>query len=210
MQALFSTVHLLATMIAASCPAHPSVTIDVGAVHRPATVHEDFDTRELARMASVAARKGKHDPLGAYLGTIGYTLGVSFARGRDHCLTGVTIRVVLTFTDHRIEIGRDLRRVPCLYEAALAHYIRHANADDQALSLYARSVRGVLGAAPDRDVFEPGPNGLDEDSVKSAAKSLVDGALAKDDAKRDAMIAAIDTPEEVERLERSCSAKSGR
>lgn len=204
MIAVLAAITVLATT-ASGCIQQPAIDFDVAAIHRPPSVRTDFDLKQLTAMAAATHRRGKHDPLGFYLGTFGYTIDVQFDRDEERCVREVAIRMAFSLIDRRIEIARDLREHPCLYKAALAHYMRHANADDRVFSQYVRRVEQALRTTPNEEILDsPSTDGLDESRVKAAVTRITEEVLAPFSAARDAAPDAVDTPLEVERLSSAC------
>ena len=183
-----------------TCSEQPAITIDLLAVHNPPIIRSDFDTKQLEALATKSGLLRKHPPLGFYAGLFGYTIDVRFGRDANSCIRIVSIRLNMQLFDRRIEIADDLRREPCRYQLVLDHYKRHAAADDQVFSVYARRVEQALRKAPSEQILKG-----DSSSIKQAVAELAERALASFGAARDAIRDSVDTPEEVAKLVHGCS-----
>jgi hypothetical protein len=150
-----------------------------------------------------------HPPLGFYMGDFAHDLTVSTepygGPNGTGCgyLTTVTIRLALL--NRVIEVARDLRDEPCAYEAALRHYRKHAAADDAALGLYVALLRRELAQVWPQIERSIGTSGKpDEAAVRRAVEPVVDLVLDNVEQVRAKVIAAVDSPHEVERLAAAC------
>jgi len=204
---IFSIALLLlsASARAEVCLTEPEVTIDIVALHDPPTLHSEFSLQQLRDIAQSTHRGGKHEPLGYYFGKFGYTIDMRFAPAGLDCPETIAITLTMGLFDRQIEVAGDLPEGRCLYRTALLHYRRHAQADDDVFSRYARRVTLALHAAPTRQIGGPNPSPADIDKIKLNIESIVEKALSSFNDDRDAAETAVDTPAEVDRLAHACA-----
>ncbi|SEE38125.1 hypothetical protein SAMN05519104_5944 [Rhizobiales bacterium GAS188] len=181
------------------CPQPARVTV-VRQVE-PVTSRTDFSLDEIAARASRSRQASGHRPLGFYIGQVIYKIawheGPASAADCPNVLQAVA---ALSLTGRRIEIGRELAGNPCLYQRALAHYGRHATADEAAFERFAEDIETILnrpGSTPDsRHLNDAGHNHVLEDAMRS----VIDAALGPLAEVRAMVQNSVDTPSEIETL----------
>lgn len=203
-------IFLLATLLLngtppPAIPCHPKIAIDIGAIHNPPSVNADFNREQLLDLAQKMHRMGKHMPLGFYFGRFGYTINVHLVSPRTDCPTGVAIALTMGLFDRHIEIANDIPRGSCLYQTVLAHYRRHADADDRVFSQYALSVERALHNAPSNEILGNPPAATSAQKIKRSIRSIVEAALTSYNADRGATSNAVDTPHEINQFAHSCA-----
>ena len=113
----------------------------------------------------------------------------------------------MQLSDRHIEVGRELRHRPCLFTAALEHYEKKAQADETALARYATAFMTTLRSAPLPTVRLSSNQSLDEGAraqIEEWMTVLVNESLEALHEDRNAAQQAVDTPDELKRLERAC------
>jgi hypothetical protein len=197
---------LLATSMAVgACPNSPKAKIDVVGTHGPVPIHADLSLADLEQMAKKSGRTENHPPLGFYYGQFSYTLSIGVEGGLPVCEALVHITVIMRLTHRTIEIARDLVATPCRYEAALAHYERHAAWDDAILSRYVGAVLRSLNTAPIPPLEENAAAEENRNRIETHVRSVVERSLEFLTQEREAARDRVDTPDEVKRLAETCS-----
>jgi hypothetical protein len=159
----------------------------------------------LAEIASAAHQTGQipfHVPLGFYFARVAYR--ISLHEGRDptpNCPAIFQASAALALVDRRIEIGRELASTPCQYQRALAHYERHATADENIFTELSARVAATLPSAVGS------MRGVDQ--LEVTLRAVLDQALGRLDEVRTLGQSEVDTPLEREQLQRDdCTAGS--
>ncbi len=149
---------------------------------------------------------GKHEQFGYYSGTFCYTVKVDISDAANGAYTGtVRVRVEMSLTERRIEIGQELVKDPCLFSAILGHYGQHAAFDDKVLSRFAKSVTVTLNSEPTSSL-QGDPQSVEEDRgfITEFAKRVVEQGLPAFDAERNAASKTVDTSARIQKLEEGC------
>jgi hypothetical protein len=123
------------------------------------------------------------------------------------CLPHLQIELHLRLAQRRIEIGQEVVKQPCLYDAVLEHYRKKADADEAAYKVYVAWVAAALRETAFSGQAANSDTGLDETvrtQARQWAKSIVDQGWDLAHGARVAAQRAVDTPEEMRRLAQAC------
>lgn len=149
---------MMASAANAACDGLTQVAIEVTVREAPLSISEDLSLSELSEMAARSRQPFIHPILGFYSGSIGYVLqrmairaAPSRADGRQPC-PRIETQAELVAVDRRVAIAGELSSAPCRFQAAVAHYGRHAAAASLALHQFAAELPPMLGAEIDRYV----------------------------------------------------------
>lgn len=211
---LLSSMLLASSAAAGTCSEPPKVAFGVTALHDGVAEGASYSLAEiqaLARRSGAAA--GRHPPLGFYVSSLAHDVVIRTERrtspdgSRCGFLTVVTLRLALV--NRAVEVAQDFRDRPCLYEAALRHYRKHAAADDAALSRLVGIANETMTAAwPGIEAELGGSGAADEEAVRRVVEPVVGPMLDKVERTRAEAIAAADSREEVETLAKACQIPS--
>jgi hypothetical protein len=111
--------------------------------------------------------------------------------------------VTLKFTNRHIEVAQVLRDHPCKFARVVAHYQRHAEANE---AVFARSaVTATLSHAPATSFFGDLPAGYSRNQIVLAVQSIIEPVLTAMNADRASARGEVDTPAEVTLRESVCA-----
>ena len=167
----------------------------------PPAIRTDFGLEEIAARAKRAEQTPPHRPLGFYLGRIVYKIDWR-PYSADGCAERFQAVAALALTDRRIEIGRELESNPCLYGEAVAHYARHAAADETAFQKFATEIENLVRASL---LEPPGADAAQRSRIEEAIRSVIDAELKPLNRARSRIQDTVDTKEEIEKLKGSCA-----
>ena len=113
----------------------------------------------------------------------------------------------MLLVDRHIEIGRELRQQPCLFEVARQHYEKKATADEMVFARYVAMVTTGLHSMPlpamSVSTDHP-PDAAAREQIKRWTTTLVEQNLQSFYDARIVAQEAVDTPEELKRLGQAC------
>lgn len=117
----------------------------------------------------------------------------------------MAVHVQLVEGERVIEIARDLQTMPCLFDAALAHYRQHAAAAPAALKGLAVSLPARLRAEIEHELpTYPALVATAQRRIEARLNAVLDAEIATYTGEFRAMQDNVDTPAEVARLEGAC------
>jgi hypothetical protein len=215
--ALFFYAGLRAAEAAPTCPpAHPAIEVEAG--HGPVGEVTDVTLAQLAQVARGPARPLRHPLLGAYTSSIGIALSIEDrvveVGGGLRCTVPAVVHVRLTLSSRAVHLPRDFVGDPCLLDLSRSHQRKHADADDALLDRMVAKYPDDLRARFAAITLEPAPSEtLARLRMTEAANSVVQQQLDTYELDQAARAGeAIDTPEEVARLDEACGGalKSGK
>jgi hypothetical protein len=120
------------------------------------------------------------------------------------CQGPVTIRVMMRLTNRHIGIAKDIPEGSCRFARISAHYRHHAEADEAVFQRYVLKVTTVLSDAVPALLAATGTDNAPV-HIPAAVDAVIEPVLASMDADRSAARKAVDTPDEVEKLEAPCN-----
>jgi hypothetical protein len=167
----------------------------------------------LEEMRQAAAGRHSGPIVGAYRLTIKYAVDIDgtvqeIGQGHYYCLTPqyIILRVKLEKT---VFVPHEFASDDCLSTLSLEHERKHAQAQDQALeNLQPRLVSALsslIGRNP-RDATASGAEALE--AFTKEVQSEVEHLLDKIDEERAQFNAAVDTPDELDRLRYACDGRA--
>jgi hypothetical protein len=188
------------------CDGRAPLAIRVSVLSSSPSVRTDFSAAELQAMASKIPGPRRHRPLGFYKDTLGYRLALDSSSEPGSSCPAVAVEVQLVQGERMIEIARDLQTTPCLFDAALSHYRRHAEAASTALNRLAVSLPARLRAEVEHELPSY-PEGGDilRRAIEVRLNGVLDAAIAAYTDDFRAMQNSVDTPAEIDKLENGCS-----
>jgi hypothetical protein len=193
---------------AAACGVSPRADIQVFAEPGPVSVGSTFSLSEIDQLARETGYGGSGPRLGFYIGRFLDNISVGLEPDLvTGCEERVRVEVHMQLSDRHIEVGRELRHRPCLFTAALEHYEKKAQADETAFARYATAFTTTLRSTPLPTVSLFLNQSLDEDAraqIEEWVTVLMNGSVEALHEERNAAQQAVDTPDELERLERAC------
>ena len=193
---------------AAACGVSPRADIQVVAEPGPVSVGSTFSLSEIDQLARETGYGGSGPRLGFYIGRFLHTVAIGLEPDLvTGCAERARVEVHMQLSDRHIEVGSELRQRPCLFTAALEHYEKKAKADEAALARYATAFATTLRSThlPAVNLFST--QSLDEDAraqIEEWVTVLVNESLQALHEERNAAQQAVDTPDELKRLERAC------
>lgn len=196
---------------AAACDRLTQAAVEVTVHEAPLSINEALSLAELRAMAAQSSQPFIHPVLGFYSGSVGYVLqrmdvraGPSQADGKRPC-PRVETQAELVAIDRRVVIARDLSGVPCRFQAAVAHYGRHAAVASLALHQFAAELPRALGAEIDRYVrSRPAWSQAQEADLRRYVGDLLDHAVETFTASLVNVQAGVDSPGEIRGLTVPC------
>jgi hypothetical protein len=199
---LVSTASLAETP---GCGAKFDLALNVSVQSPDLSVCTDFAADKRRAMAPQVPGPQRHPPLGFYKDAVGYRVALDARAGPDSPCPSVGLDVRLVVVERTIEIARDLQATPCLFEAALRHYQRHA-------AVAASTLRKVAAALPDRltaELSREVPTGAENAAAfrrraETRVNAVLTDAIAELSRKVAVLQADVDDPAEVAILAGSC------
>jgi hypothetical protein len=184
-----------------ACPEMRGVHLKLDLQQEAVTISNSLSLEEIRQLYDASGAKVAHQPFGLYTSTFYYRLEVDPSYPAD-CAVGSQVRVTMVLDSRRIFLGRELGDRPCLRDAALSHYWRHAGANTQALLALSQRLQKAVG---DQELLKAlqtaGPS---MPAVERVLRPALDRQLPQFDAENRELHAAVDTPAEVHRLEDAC------
>lgn len=177
----------------AACARPRSIDVRVSVQAAKIAVRADYSIADLAHLAGAVSQHPRHQVLGFYANTVGFTLDMP-TLDTDDC-ANVTIDVQLIAEQRVIELARDLDG--CLSEVALKHYRHHAAVHEEALAHSGRALQAALRAI----VADQPRSGV----LKERVRAVVDEWLGGFQTRVPSLQAAADSPAELDALRHACS-----
>lgn len=195
------------------CAEAPRIASGVAALHGEVLEAEPFPLADIQDMARRSGKALAHPPLGFYAAGFGHTYDVRTVTeaspygARCGTLTTVTVRLVLI--DRAVVVASDLRERGCDREAVARHYLKHAAADDRALSQGVQILnKALLAAWPAIRERLPRSGVPDEADLRKAIEPVVAKAMSAIDRARTAADAEVETAAEVLAVASACVTRS--
>jgi hypothetical protein len=200
-----ATFLLCAAQTGVACETLPDLHIAVTAPLDAAQVNSDYTLAEIAALAGRLHRDTNRELLGFYTGEFSYQIDIAPA-GDEACPARVEATVTLRLQYRLIEIGQEVVANPCLYPAALRHYRRLAEVDQQIVERFsARTAAMLTAAGPALKEIHPSHAEGRDAALREQIRGVVEQAIAPlHDARRDAQ-QAINNSAELSQLAHSCS-----
>lgn len=201
-------------MVAADrCAEPPRVASGVAALHGEVVEAESFLLGDIQDMARRSGAVLAHPPLGFYRADSGYDYQVrtetQTSPDGTRCGTLTTVTVRLMLVNRTVEIARDLRERGCDRDVVTQHYLKHAAADDRALSRHVQVLHQALVAAwPVIQQRLPASGTPDEAALRQAVDPVVVRSMAAAEQAQRAALAEVDNSGEVRALASSCTTRS--
>lgn len=193
-------------LIAAACSAQPSMKAVVVADVSPVTLSSDLSLAALTQMSEKSHRAGKHPPYGFYFGAVAYKIFVEIGNDAgDICKGPVSVRMTLQLTERHIEIAQEIKNDACRFRKIAAHYRHHADSDAEVFKRYVVKVTTTLGHLSRSSFAKAYENDKPRQAIALIAQDAIEPILDEMDAERAALSSLVDTPQEVEKLEGTCS-----
>ena len=196
-----------AILMAVSCPAVTPLRVEVVTAIETPIVGIVMTTDQIRALRERSGATARHEVYGFYIAGIGYVMAPFIDRRPDaSCGKSVSIRFAIKLFDRHIEVGRDMQRDSCRFAAIVAHYKRHAEADERFFGDYVRAVTAALEGVKIPPLSSDGEL-IDSDMAKinQAIRLVVEPVLEGMDSARKAAIATVDSPGEIQRLEGACT-----
>ncbi|WP_219319579.1 hypothetical protein [Methylovirgula sp. HY1] len=180
-----------------ACP--QSVHLGIGVGSEPITIRTDLTLNEIVALAARTHRPASHRSLGFYLGRIAYKINWhQEASNMSGCPSIIWIRASIALVDRKIEIARDIAGDPCLYQNAVLHYAKHANADEEAFEQFVAAIGTELKkpsiSLSNSHAFDHGPIG---NKIEKSMRLVINRELRPLDAVRSAAQKSVDTPAQI-------------
>lgn len=189
-----------------ACDGEDLLAIRVSVSSSSPPVRTDFSAAELQAMANQTPGPQHHRPLGFYKDTLGYRLAVDSRPKPGSSCSAVAVHVQLVEAERIIEIARDLQTTPCLFEAALSHYRRHAEAAYAALNGFALGLPAILRSEVEQELpTHPESGDTLRPRIKARLDKVLDAEIAAYTDDFRAMQNSVDTPAEIHKLDHGCS-----
>jgi hypothetical protein len=194
-----------AVMVTA-CSTQPSIKAVVVAGVDPIAISSDLSLASITQLSKQSNRVGKHPPYGFYLGGVAYKIFVDIGNDADDVCKGpVNIRVSMRLTDRHIEVAEDLKKDACRFRKIMAHYRHHADTDAALFERYVVNVTTTLGHLSESSFASAYDNDRPKQAITLIANDAIEPVLSEMDAERAALPSSVDTPEEVEKMEGTCT-----
>jgi hypothetical protein len=174
----------------AACSRPRNIAVRVSVQAAEIAVRADYSLADLAHLAGAVSQHPRHQVLGFYANTVGFTLNVPALDTAD-----VTIDVQLIAQERVIELARDLDG--CLSEVALKHYRHHAALHAEALAQSGHALQSALRAI----VVDQASSGALRDRVRAFVDQWLDGFQTM----APSLQTAADSPAELDALRHACS-----
>ena len=142
--AVFLVSGNLAGQPVAACPGRPPLTVQFAAERERVALSADLSLSELRSLSAQSGQVPPHMVLGFSTSSFHYAVQTTIEEERT-CGEPVVVRLTLVLKDRQIAVAREVMDHYCLRDAALAHYHRHAEADNEA---FTRLAAAGMGAVP--------------------------------------------------------------
>jgi hypothetical protein len=194
-----------ARQTASACETHPDLHIDVTTKFDAVSVRNDYTLADIAELARQQHRDAGRALLGFYATEFGYRIDL-MPEGDPACPARLDAVVTLLLQHRLIEIGQEAAENSCASKAALEHYRRLAQVDEQTVNRFgARAAAMLAQAGPAlQQTYAHAPEDLDA-ALRDQIRAAVDDAIVPlHDARRDAQQAVNDSSG-LRQLASSCS-----
>jgi hypothetical protein len=203
---------ILVLAIARPAVAQCDGTLKLGTVvvaeREPVTAAADFSVDQISGLAKRSGTQSDTAPLGFYTAQVVDELSVSLDHAESgECLPRLKVELHLRLAQRRIEIGREVMKQPCQYEAVMEHYRKKAAADEAAFIAYVDAVATALRVTPFSFTAKQATAGLDDAAkaeVEHWVKAVVDQGGRQFHEARVAAQREVDSPDELGRVKQAC------
>jgi hypothetical protein len=203
--AFFAVASLAIGAAANACETLPDLHIGVTTKFDVAPVRGDYNLADIIALAHQQHRDTDRALLGFYASEFGYTVDLA-PIGSPDCPARIDVIVTLRLQHRLIEIGREAAANACIYPAALRHYRRLAEADEQTVEHFGASVAAMLTQASPTLKQTHAPHAEDLDgALRDQIRAVVDAAIASLHAARQDAQQAINNSSELKQLASACS-----
>ena len=204
---MFTIIAAISLVAYGSSCQPPSLSVQISANSTKPDISEQFSRGELNKMAEESRQPRKHPVLGFFVGTLRYLAEISIenSEGQNFSCPGkLQLRLGMEFREH-IGLAKDIFNGACR-EAALAHYRRHAEAEEAEFTQFAHEVKGAIEREYVKSPLSPAemPPEQYRTMVLDYTRSLLNRDLARFDARRQAKRGAIDSQGAARALEAAC------
>lgn len=194
-----------------SCTEPPRVASRVLAYHESVEERTDYNLAQIRELAQRNGKPSPHAPLGFYLGGLGEAIALETERQASpdgsRCDYLTTVTVQLSLVDRIVQVAADLDSTGCDRTAVHDHYLKHAAADDRALSQYVQTVSKALRDAWPLITAKLSLSGHpDEVGLRQVVRNVLDRTSEDFRPVRQEAIAAVDDPYEIQTL--ACASKT--
>lgn len=189
--------------------AAPATSIEISHTHNDVQVATDFTSKEILSFAKQQAVNLTYAPVGYYRSSVAFKIKIYNIQGEIRgCPQKLGVAFDLALVNRKIEISRDLVSRKCRYDEALRHYELHAARDEEAFDQFILSSSSQLQAAVEKATAEAAANRNEQvDQLKANINAALQTFLNSLDDAKNAAQAAVDTADELRRLEEgSCVA----
>jgi hypothetical protein len=199
---LLSALPPPALIVGCATPPHGKVLVRGGI--DTLDIRPTVDMAQLDRMAKETGAGGAHRAYGFYFGAVAYTVTANIANSaQDACQGPIAVNVTMRLTNRYIGISRDIPAGSCRFTKITAHYRHHAEADEAVFQRYVLKVTSVLSATGPASLIA-GPDDT-PGRIAAAVNAVIEPVLTSMDEARSTARKAVDTPDEVGKLEAPCN-----
>ncbi|WP_237214176.1 hypothetical protein [Falsiroseomonas oryziterrae] len=193
---------------APSCTPRVAATVTLDLVDPEPRILAPLPARQLRAQAGGTSDTAFPHHLGLTVSRVEWRSEVT-ARARGPadgpvCAVPADVRLRLRHAEHSIRLAREIPPGSCLAEEVLAHERRHAEVNRRTLREAATELRGIARAWAARAEARAPDVGIAATLLQDELAALVDPALERLRAAREAAHAVIDSPAEYRRLSRVC------
>lgn len=206
MSVLPQAAQALLMMISTTCSPMPDAVARVIAEVDDITVGSAFTLRQIEDLSRRSGRTVKHRPYGFYASETRNVVKVQVdGAPTAQCPGLVAVQFTVKLTNRHIQVASDLLPDECRMRAATDHYRLHADADAAVIREYLPVLIDTFARTPLPAVIGTfGNSSQDHASVANAMKSIARPILTEMTDAQTRAIDAVDTPDEVKRLEGAC------
>lgn len=206
MPSAFLSGATLAAVLATGCPQYPPTSARVIAHIEDVAIGSDYSLAQLRELSLRSGRVPRHTPLGFYAADTRDVTTIDVANeSNDVCLGPVKVDLLVQLANRRVQVASDLQADACRLDVTVAHYQRHADADAAVVTRFIPVLTERFAATPLPSLVAAiGRASPDNVELVVAMKRIAAPVLGEMTAAQRAAIEAVDTPEEIARLETAC------
>ncbi len=220
---VFSVLILSALPVAAqaaSCPPapYPQVVVNVSQEEPKLVTNRNVNELKALSQSDGAAdtlSDSRHVPLGLAVANAQYTVNIKAQmatfNNRQACAALSEVVIDLSFANNVIYVASDLPRGSCIFSNVHAHERQHVAVDRQLLQDFSQKIRYETSSVAGRigNVTAPTSEAA-FDKLSALLKPGLDRAMQDFMAERARRQARVDTPQEYDRVSRSCNGEAQR